>query len=317
MAGGVFRRTVAEECNGMRLDQYLASAIPDFSRSFARKIIDLGGVHLNGRRMRRSSFPVPGHAAVEVYLDHRDLDIFALDDEHILLRDRYLVVVNKPPGINSQPTPARYKGTLYEALLRLLDDPYNKGRKPSLGMVQRLDRDTSGVMIFSIHARAHKSLSDIFAARRVQKHYLALVAGCMQAPQGEFRSLLARQHRTNLMKSVARGGKEAVTRYRVIEKFGDAELLEVEIPTGRSHQIRVHFAEAGHPLLGDIRYGGPDRWRGVDVPRQMLHARRLELLHPISKEPLNIEAPLPQDFLKLLELGRSQQTAADGSDAIV
>ncbi|MDK2848488.1 MAG: rRNA synthase [Desulfuromonadales bacterium] len=301
MAGNVFRLTVAEDCRGMRLDQYLAKAVPDFSRSFARKIIDLGGVHLDGRRVRRSSLAVPAGASVEVYLEAQDPVIFSLSDAHILFRDPYVLAVNKPAGIDCQPTPARYKGTLYEALLRLLASPYRKGQKPSLGMVQRLDRDTSGVMIFSTHPRAHKGLSQLFTARHVQKVYLALVSGTMEEPQGEFSSLLARQRRTNLMKSVARGGKHALTRYKVVETFGDADLVEVEIPTGRSHQIRVHFAEAGHPLLGDSRYGGPSAWRGKILLRQMLHAWQLQLEHPVTGEPLKLKAPLPEAMSELLE----------------
>ena len=304
MAGHVFRISVEADCNGMRLDQFLAQALPDFSRTFARKIIDLGGVHLDGRRMRRSSVSVITGASLEIYLDDQPLDIFTLTDDLILYRDTYVLAINKPAGINSQPTPARYKGTLYEALLRLLESPYAKGQKPSLGMVQRLDRDTSGVMVFSIHNRAHQPLTRIFADRGVQKVYLAMIEGSMDKPQGEFRSLLARQHRTNLMKSVEKGGKEALTRYRVIESFGDAELVEVEIPTGRSHQIRVHFSEAGHPLLGDTRYGGLATWRGVPVSRQMLHAWKLQLGHPVSRESVALEAPYPSDLLDMLNRGR-------------
>lgn len=305
VAGHVFRISVETHCSGMRLDQFLAQAIPEFSRTFARKIIDLGGVHLDGRRMRRSSVSVATGASLEVYLDEQPLDVFTLTEEHVLFRDTYVLAINKPAGINSQPTPARYKGTLYEALLRLLESPYAKGQKPSLGMVQRLDRDTSGVMVFSIHNRAHQPLTKIFADRRVQKVYLAMIEGSMDKPQGEFRSLLARQHRTNLMKSVEKGGKEALTRYRVVESFGDAELVEVEIPTGRSHQIRVHFSEAGHPLLGDRRYGGRASWRGVPVPRQMLHAWKLQMQHPVSRESVAFEAPYPPDFLDMLSHGRA------------
>jgi len=307
VAGHVFRITVESDCNGMRLDQFLAQALPDFSRSYARKIIDLGGVHLDGRRMRRSSLCVTAGASLEIFIDEQPLDVFALTDAHTLYRDKYLLVIDKPAGVNTQPTPARYKGTLYEALLRLLESSCVKGQKPSLGMVQRLDRDTSGVMVFSIHTRAHQPLTKIFTSRGVKKLYLAMIEGALDQPQGEFRSLLARQHRTNLMKSVEKGGKEALTRYRVIESFGDATLVEVEIPTGRSHQIRVHFSEAGHPLLGDTRYGGIASWRGVPVPRQMLHAWKLQMEHPVSRETVTFEAPYPRDLLDMLNRARCSE----------
>jgi 23S rRNA pseudouridine1911/1915/1917 synthase len=118
--------------------------------------------------------------------------------------------------------------------------------------------------------------------------------------EGEYRSLLARQHRTNLMKSVKKGGKEAITRYRVVEEFAECTLVEVELITGRSHQIRAHFSEAGHPLLGDTRYGGPAHISGCEIQRSMLHAFRLSFEHPVSHENQMFEAPLPVDMARLL-----------------
>jgi 23S rRNA pseudouridine1911/1915/1917 synthase len=314
MAGSVFRITVPAACHGMRLDQYLAQAVPGFSRGMARKIIDLGGVHMDGRRLRRSSQVVGRGAALEIFVDGEPQDIFSIGEENILYQDSYLIAVNKPAGINTQPTPARYKGTLYEALIRHLDNPFRRGTRPSLGMVQRLDRDTSGVLVFSTHPGSHKPLSASFSNRSVRKIYLALVDGCLACEQGIFHSEIARQHRTNLMKSVDRGGKEALTQYSVVERFAEATLVRVEIPTGRSHQIRVHFSEAGHPLLGDIRYGGPANRCGQAVPRQMLHAWRIELEHPITKTPVVFEAPLPMDFLRWLECARHPESGPGGPD---
>jgi 23S rRNA pseudouridine1911/1915/1917 synthase len=301
MAGKVYRLIVPQECDGLRLDQYLARATAALSRSEARKIIDVGGVHLDGRRMRRSSCAVRPGGRIEVFLDGAELKPFSLQDTDVFYRDRYLIAVNKPAGINTQPTPARFKGTLYDALLRLLADPLRPTAKVSLGMVQRLDRDTSGIMVFSIHPRAHKELTRLFAEHLVQKSYLALVAGNLTKDEGEFRSLLARQRRTNLMKSVARGGKEAITRYRVLTHGAGIDLVEVEIPTGRSHQIRVHFSEAGHPLLGDVRYGGPRQWGSCDLDRQMLHAWKLTLPHPVTRQSLELAAPVPADMQALLD----------------
>lgn len=281
---------------GLRLDQFLPARTPELSRGFSRKIIDLGGVHVGGRRVRRCSHPVKAGEPVEVYLDGLPLEVFSLAPANILYRDAYVLAVSKPSGVETQPTPARYKGTLYEALLRYLRNPYRPLDAPALGMVQRLDRETSGLLIFSIHPRAHRGLSAAFAERRVAKTYLALVQGHPPQATGIFRSRLARSRASNRMKSVARGGKEAVTRYRILEAFPEAALLEVEILTGRTHQIRIHFAEAGLPLLGDGRYGGPAFVRGRAVPRLMLHARALSLPHPVTDAPLSLEAPLPEDF---------------------
>jgi len=285
---------------GTRLDQFLFLSMKDLSRTVLRKVIDLGGVHVGGRRLRRCSYPVKKGEKVEVFLDSGPLDAFSLSEKDIVFRDPYLLALAKPSGVETQPTPARYRGTLYEALLRFLHNPYRPHDRPELGMVQRLDRETSGIMVFSIHPRAHRGLTGTFSERRVHKVYLALVAGCPEPKQGEFRSLLARKRSTNLMTSVEKGGKEAITRYRVVEGGAEASLVEVEILTGRSHQIRVHFAEAGHPILGDTRYGGTRRLGEHEVPRQMLHAWRLDFRHPVGEEKLELEASPPEDMARLM-----------------
>jgi 23S rRNA pseudouridine1911/1915/1917 synthase len=300
MAHKVYRLSVISSAAGMRLDQYLAAEAIDLTRNRARKIIDLGGVHIDGRRVGRCSYPVRAGQNIEIYLDGRSLAIAEFSPGDILFQDRYLLAVNKPAGMDFQPTHARFKGTVYEAILRYLSS--NGGRKDiNVGMVQRLDRDTSGVAIFSIHPRAHRGLTEQFKEHRVQKFYRALVEGRMPNREGRFSSLLARQRRTNLMKSVARGGKEAVTEYRVVEEFDRASLVEVEIPTGRSHQIRVHFSEAGHPLLGDTRYGAAASIEGTVAPRQMLHAFSLSLVHPVTGAAISLTAPIPEDMQGLIE----------------
>jgi 23S rRNA pseudouridine1911/1915/1917 synthase len=291
--------------SGMRLDQFVAGQTGDFSRTFLRRVVEIGGVHVGGKRVRRCSHPVRAGDAVEIFLDGRELEVFTLTPPDVVFQDKFLLAVAKPPGVETQPTPSRYKGTLYEALLRYLQDPFRPLDRPPLGMVQRLDRDTSGVMVFSIHGLAHRGLTQAFSGRSVGKVYLALVRGRLPGGTGEIRSLLARSRSSNRMHSVDRGGKEAITRYRVVEEFAEGSLVEVEIPTGRSHQIRVHLAEAGHPLLGDGRYGGPASAAGRDIPRQMLHAAKLFLVHPVSGEPLVLEAPLPEDMREILEVLRN------------
>ncbi len=301
-AGRVFRLTVAAEEAGQRLDLVVPARIPDLSRSLVRKIVDLGGVHVGGRRLRRCSQILAAGERIEVFLDGQPLEPFVLQDQDILYRDPYLIAVNKPAGIETQPTPARYKGTLYEALLRYLHDPFRPQARPEIGMVQRLDRDTSGLMVFSIHPRAHRGLTEAFAGRTVRKLYLGLLTGRLAEQEGEFRSLLARHRGSNLVKSVTHGGKEAVTRYRDLGAGEEATLAEIEILTGRSHQIRAHFSEAGHPLLGDGRYHGPTTYADRPVRRQMLHAWRLVLPHPVSGATLELTAPLPADLTELLKI---------------
>ncbi len=283
-----------------RLDHWLAAADSDLSRTVIRKVIDLGGVHVNGRRVRKCGLTLQHGDQIELYRDQQSLTPFRLSEEEILYRDRYLLVVNKPSGVDSQPTPARYKGTLYEALLFFLKDPYRPLDKPDLAMVQRLDRETSGVMVFSIHTRSHKALTLAWQSRHVHKVYHALVRDPGLEEQGEFISLLARNRRTNRMKSVTRGGKSAHTRYRILQRLSGYALVEIELLTGRMHQIRVHFSEAGAPLLGDRLYGGACCLNGKEISRTMLHSFRLVCDHPMNHHVVEFEAPHPKDFDSLL-----------------
>lgn len=285
---------------GLRLDQTLPRQCVGLSRTQARKIIDIGGVHVSGRRVRSCSRSVKGGEEIAVYCDGLPLESYSLSAADILYRDPDIIVLNKPAGIETQPTPARYQGTLYAVLCEFLVDPFRPQCAPSIGMVQRLDRDTSGVILFSTSPRAHKPLTLAITARSLHKTYLALVAGVVPPGTHEIKSLLARSHRDNCVRSIAKGGKEAVTRFRLLAAASTCSLVEVIPVTGRMHQIRVHLSEAGFPLLGDSRYGGPQEIGGVSIRRHMLHALSLEFLHPLTRKPMLITAPLADDFQALL-----------------
>lgn len=300
-APGAYRFTVAENFSGLRLDQFIAEASNEFSRGQAKRIIDVGGVHLSGRRTRRCSQVVTQGDRVEVFVDHQGGESVSLQEESILYRDEELIVINKPAGMPTQPTPARYQGTLYAELQKLLENPRRKRDKPSIGMVQRLDRDTTGLIVFSIHKRAHKKMTEAFRGRSVEKLYWALVSGTPEDETGVIRSLLAKRRSNNLIVSVKKGGKPAETHFRLLKKFQQASLMEVLLVTGRSHQIRAHFSEAGMPLLGDPAYGGMTSLETMQIPRQMLHARELRFVHPVSGKKLEFVAPLPQDFISVQE----------------
>lgn len=296
---GHWRLVVTTDEQGLRLDQFLARHCP-LSRGVARRVIDLGGVSVAGQRVRSCSRAVRSGETIAVHCDGNSLTPFRLAATHILYQDRDLLVVNKPAGIETQPTPARYQGTLYEALQRYLLDPHRPHVQPSLGMVQRLDRDTSGVILFSTSTRAHKRVTEQMASRQTVKRYLALVEGAPPTAQDEIRSELARC-RDNRVRSVSKGGQEAITRYRTRLVLSGATLLEVELVTGRMHQIRAHMAEAGCPLLGDSRYGGSMHIAGLAVARHMLHAWSLELQHPVTDNPLRLIAPLANDMCSLIK----------------
>ncbi|MBE0576069.1 MAG: RluA family pseudouridine synthase [Desulfuromonadales bacterium] len=298
---GAYRFTVTGRFAGLHLDQYLAACSDKFSRNLAKRLIDIGGVHLSGRRMRCCSQPVSAGDNVEVFIDNQPLEPMKLDKKQILYRDQDLIVIDKPSGMVTQPSPSRYKGTVYAELQNLLSEPKRKGYSPSIGMMQRLDRDTSGVMVFSIHQRAHRSMTEAFRGRDIDKVYLALVAGRPSAEKGKFSSLLARRRSTNLTVSVARGGKPAETCYRLLQTMAQVSLVEVKLITGRSHQIRAHFSEAGLPLLGDIAYGGPQMVNHLKIPRQMLHSHKLSFDHPVTGSKMVFTASLPNDFSSVLQ----------------
>jgi 23S rRNA pseudouridine1911/1915/1917 synthase len=298
---GAYRFKVADEYNGLRLDQYLSEVSETFSRSLAKRLIDIGGVHLAGRRVRRCSQTVSTAERVEVFVDRQPLVPMKLDENHILYRDQDLIVIDKPAGMATQPAPSRYQGTVYAELQNLLQDPKRRHQRPSIGMVQRLDLDTSGVMVFSIHKRAHKKMTEAFHGRDVDKTYRALVAGHPREERGKFSSQLARRRSTNRMVSVKRGGKQAETLYQVLQRMDLASMVEVQLITGRSHQIRAHFSEAGLPLLGDVAYGGPRKINDLAIPRQMLHSRELSFCHPVTGKEMVFRAPLPSDFTNLLK----------------
>ncbi len=303
----LFRFTTAAGDEDIRLDKFLQSRLPDFSRTSIRKIIDIGGVHLSGRRTRKAGFILREGQLVELHRDRQPLDIYRISKEDVIFQDDYIIVLNKSAGIDTQPTPARYMGTLYEALQVWLQRDRRFGRKLEIGMAQRLDRDTSGVILFSIHPRSHKGISEQIFSRTARKQYLAMVSGAPRAARGTFRSYLARERKSNRMKSVPEGGKEAITHYRVIAATGECSLVSVELETGRTHQIRVHFAEAGHPLIGDSLYGGRANSEGMKFASQCLHSWKLEIEHPVHNRTMTFSAPPPETMQQLFPLVGDEQ----------
>lgn len=306
MNWSIHRLKVLAEDSPQRLDIYLSNNCADLSRTLAKKIIDLGGVHVNGRRVRSCSLQVKTNDQIEVYIDHLPTEPYRIADSDIVFRDPYLIVLNKPAAIDTQPTHARFKGTLYEALQWYLKDPFRPQQKPELGMIQRLDRGTSGLIVFSIHPRAHKKMTEIFVEHQVEKRYLALVAGVPEPQAAEIRSFLARTRKANKVMSVSKGGKEAITRYQLVEDFSASALLDIDLLTGRSHQIRAHLSEKGHPLLGDHRYGGPPKLLDMTFERFLLHAARLVFKHPVTGEQLDFSTPLPTDMDSVIRTLRNK-----------
>ncbi len=294
----IYRLLTETADKNRRLDLYLAEKTL-LSRTAIRKMIDLGGAHINGRRVRKCGTPLKAGQQIELHQDKQPLVPFRLQQHHILFQDRYIIVINKPAGIETQPTPARYKGTLHAALQSFLQE--QGVQKPTTGMHQRLDRDTSGLLLFSLHPTAHKNIAEQMQRRNIHRHYLALTAGSLTPLAATIRSNLARRRRNNQMISVEKGGKEAITHYTTKAIFtikGErCSLLLINLETGRSHQIRIHLAEQGHPLLGDQLYGGAITHHDKEYHRQCLHSHRLIFNHPVTKEKMEFALPPPEEIL--------------------
>ena len=302
---------------GKRLDQVLALLFPDYSRSRLQEWIKTGGVTLDGTPVRRPRDKVLGGERVELRatLDEQVEDRPQSIPLDLLYQDDALLVINKPAGLVVHPAAGNRDGTLLNALLH-----YDAGlaRIPRAGIVQRLDKDTSGVLVVARSLAAHNSLVAQLQARSMKREYRAIVCGVLTAG-GRVDEPIGRHPRQRLKMAVTPGGKPAVTHYRVLERFRAHSYLQVNLETGRTHQIRVHMAHIHYPLVGDPLYGGRLRIpAGVSqelaeglrgFKRQALHARMLGLEHPVTGEWLEWGVDLPADMQELLE--RLRRDVAD------
>jgi 23S rRNA pseudouridine1911/1915/1917 synthase len=294
------RLVVRAEEAGKRLDLLLAEHIPQLSRRRARGLIAAGAVSVDRRRVLVQSRPVAAGAEVICHLQALlPAESAPLEGSRIVYEDEWLLAIDKPSGMPSHPTFARKDGTALQRAEELLRR--RERRKVHLWPLHRLDAATSGLLLFAKTQSAARAVNQNFARRRVAKRYVALVAGVPTTERGEIRLALAEGH---LRTETSLDGKEAVTGYRVLESLSlGAALVELEPLTGRMHQLRVHLAAVGHPVLGDPEYGGA---HAGSAPRLMLHASRLELPHPHGGRPFVLEIPLPEDFTTVVATLRSR-----------
>jgi 23S rRNA pseudouridine1911/1915/1917 synthase len=301
---------------GIRLDRALQRRLPEQSRTRLKQLILDGRVTGDGRLLRDPAARAPPGVSIVVTLPAPDEPGPAAQPIPLAIRfeDADLIVIDKPAGLVVHPAPGNPAGTLVNALLAHCG-PSLAGiggvRRP--GIVHRLDKDTSGLIVAAKTESAHRALSQDFAARRIERAYAGVVWGVPAPPAGEIAGNIGRSpvNRKKMAVVAASRGKPAITRYRVERRFNDhAALIECRLLTGRTHQIRVHLAHIGHPLIGDPVYGGR-AGRGVArtgnigaeiaiFPRQALHARLLGFTHPTSREPLRFESRLPADMAALL-----------------
>jgi 23S rRNA pseudouridine1911/1915/1917 synthase len=294
------RLTLPASCAGRRFDAALASALPSFSRSRLRAWIDAGRVLLDGAVVAADR-PVRGDEAVVVD-PLPDAATAAFAPEPIALsivhEDAQLIVVDKPAGLVVHPGSGNWEGTLLNALLH--HAPELSG-VPRAGIVHRLDKDTSGLLVVARTLEAQTDLVRQLQARTVRREYVAVAGGDI-ASGGTVDAPIGRHPTQRTKMAVVPTGKPARTHYEVVERFGTTTLLRCRLETGRTHQIRVHLAQAGHPLVGDPVYG---RRQPVAFPRQALHAARLALVHPATHVEVSWESPLPADLASLIETLRA------------
>jgi 23S rRNA pseudouridine1911/1915/1917 synthase len=296
------------ELAGRRLDQALAQLLPQYSRTRIQRWIEEGAVRVNGLAPRARDVVVGGEAAtVEARLSEETAIAAEKLPLDIVHQDGSLIVINKPPGVVVHPGAGNREHTLQNALLA--HDPKLR-QVPRAGLVHRIDKDTSGLLVVARTLEAQSALTKALAAHDIEREYLALCTGAMTGG-GTVDQPIGR-HRTQRTKMAVRSdGRAAVTHYRIEKRFRAHTLARVRLETGRTHQIRVHLAHVGYPIVGDPVYGGRRRLPAGATPelkaalegfhRQALHAARLTFVHPKSAKPLSFEAPLPADFRQLLD----------------
>jgi 23S rRNA pseudouridine1911/1915/1917 synthase len=300
--GASLELEVPADAAGMRLDRFLAARMG--SRSRAQTMIEGQRVRVDGRvRRKRHVVSAGERIAVDEPAPLLDLEQDAAPFA-VAYEDEHLLIVDKPPGVVVHPARGHRTGTLAQALAGRGaggDEPWRAG------IVHRLDRETSGLLVVAKSDAVHRALKALLAARGLRREYLALVDGRPQARTGTIDAPIGRDRRHRELMSVdSDDPREARTHFRIERALPQATLLRVVLETGRTHQIRVHLAAIGHPVCGDRQYGGPMRY---GLSRQFLHAARLAFDHPVTGEPVDVSSPLPEDLVQALEATQDERPA--------
>ncbi len=315
---------IQEDHKGKRLDQFLMSAIEDVSRTYLQKLIREGAVTVNGKVANQPSRTLRFGDQVCLSLpDSRPLETLHPEDIplDILYEDSHLIVLNKPAGMLVHPASGVNSGTLVNALLAHCTDLSGIGGVERPGIVHRLDKDTSGVLVVAKTDVVHRELSVQFEKHTITRQYVAVVCGIPAEITGTIDAQIARSRRDRRrMTTVKNSGRRAITHYQVLESYHKFSLVQLTLETGRLHQIRVHLQHIGHPVAGDAIYGGEQRALNdadslpvkhalIHLKRQALHARTLQFEHPVTHERLIFSAPKPADMERLVDALRTLSRA--------
>ena len=291
---------VIEQVN-KRIDAYMAEKYEDISRVAIQRLIETGKILVNGKKVKASykvqvndKITMEEEKAVEVELKAQDIPV------EIIYEDRDIIVVNKPKGMVVHPANGNPDGTLVNAIMAICKDSLSGiGGEIRPGIVHRLDKDTSGILIVAKNDKAHINLSEQIKEHKVKKTYIALVKGIVKENNATINMPIGRSEKDRKKMAVTKKGKEAITHFKVLKRYDKYTLLEINIETGRTHQIRVHLSQIGYPIVGDEVYSkGKNEW---NIKGQCLHAKSLDFKHPITNEDMHLEAKIPQYFEKILE----------------
>lgn len=288
---------VKPEESGIRIDRFLADKFKDLSRSFIKKLIEEGKIKVNGRAIE-PSYKVKAEDEIEIEELSKPQRAPQPQDIplKIIYEDDDILIVDKPAGMAVHPAPGCEDNTVVNALLsRYRELPSLSPERP--GIIHRLDKDTSGLMIIAKSPLAFNKLAKDFAERKIEKRYLALLIGNLPLDEGRIELPIGRDPFDRKKMKVTLGGKEALTKFKVLKRYDGFTLVDVEIKTGRTHQIRVHFSYQGYPIAGDEIYG---KGKISGLERQFLHAYRLSFKHPRTEEKLSFTSPLPEDLRRFL-----------------
>ena len=292
---------IIADLENMRLDAYISSKEENMSRTNIQRLIEEGNVLVNGQK-KKISYKVQMGDNIEINIpEAKETNIRAENIPlEIVYEDKDIIVVNKPKGMVVHPANGNPDGTLVNAIMNICKDSLSGiGGEIRPGIVHRLDKDTSGLLIVAKNDLAHINMSKQIKDREVKKIYIALVKGNINENEATINMPIGRSTKDRKKMAVRKDGKEAITHFKVLKRYGDYTLLKVKIDTGRTHQIRVHLAEIGHPVVGDMVFSKGKNEFGVEG--QMLHAQSLEFKHPITGQEMHLEADLPQYFKNVLK----------------
>ncbi|MBN2190523.1 MAG: RluA family pseudouridine synthase [Candidatus Aureabacteria bacterium] len=292
------------ESSGKRVDKFLSEKMPDCSRNFIKKLIEDGCVFINGVSCRPSRKIVSGQSVTVNIPDNKPLEIVPKDIPiDIEYQDEDIIVIDKPAGLVVHPAPGNYDNTLVNALV------YHVGNLSGIngvirpGIVHRLDKDTSGLMVIAKNDRAHNHLVEQFKCRKVIKEYYAIVCGRVITPEFDINLPIGRSKYDRKKMAVVPGGKQARTGFRLMKRWNNYSMVSARLFTGRTHQIRVHLANEGFPILGDRVYAGSRKHKvgNIEVTRQMLHAAGLEFILPSTGEKICFHSSIPEDMNSIIK----------------